>query len=59
MATNTVKLGDTEYKLFEPTPCDTCCDYRPAHLCIYMQGVGIVCDNCQRKQGIAHLNPKL
>lgn len=40
-------FGDKSYKFFQPTPCDVCQDYRPAHICIYIDGSGIVCDQCQ------------
>lgn len=56
---NSITLGGKEYKLFQPCPCDVCHDYRPAHICIYQDGQGVICDNCQRAQGIAHLNPNL
>lgn len=54
-----VKLGEKEYKEFQPCPCDCCPQHRPADICIYIEGDGVVCDDCQRARGIAHLNPNL
>lgn len=41
--------GDKEYKKFQPCQCDVCHDYRPANICIYQQGIGVICDQCQVK----------
>lgn len=47
MRSDSIWLGDIQYKKYQPCQCEICHLFRPAHLCIHHQNIGIVCDQCQ------------